>query len=331
MKIFLSVLFVFFALSSSLYSTAIQDPLKGVALKDHLTGPQLEKGALKGKVVLVEYWKYSCPGCRSGLSSLTFAYNRYEITGKFAVVLSYVTEFKDNAKEYLTEKAPTIPCYLDMNIPEAPRGKSTPYAVLFDHTGKIIAKGSHTELMEMVDKLVEDAPVPPLPILGELEVKYCKSQAKQLLGGKNLMIICRSLQNLAKKNDDKGKEAQDMLKAAFIYINKEKLRLEESMKIFPASTLAKLDKFYTQIRGLKCDKEIKTMILELKRDKYVNFLNKTMSKVLQTKEKVKKKGKSTKSDERVFIKAKADLYKMIETGKPSDSVINEARCFMDTF
>lgn len=61
MKIFLFILavFIFTIHGSWLFAGEAEDPLRGGDLSRHLTGPVLEQGALKGKVVFFEYWGYN--------------------------------------------------------------------------------------------------------------------------------------------------------------------------------------------------------------------------------------------------------------------------------
>jgi hypothetical protein len=55
-SLFLCVLFLF--VSGSVILKAEEDPLRGTELRKHLTGPEIEPGSLKGKVVFFEYWGY---------------------------------------------------------------------------------------------------------------------------------------------------------------------------------------------------------------------------------------------------------------------------------
>lgn len=59
MKNVISILcLMFFAIFCTTLFGAAEDPLRGTELRKHLTGPQVELGSLKGKVVFFEYWGY---------------------------------------------------------------------------------------------------------------------------------------------------------------------------------------------------------------------------------------------------------------------------------
>lgn len=57
-KIISILCFVFFVIGGFAVFGAAEDPLRGVELRRHLTGPEVKPGSLKGKVVLFEYWGY---------------------------------------------------------------------------------------------------------------------------------------------------------------------------------------------------------------------------------------------------------------------------------
>jgi hypothetical protein len=256
---------------------------------------------------------------------------KYAKSKKFTVFLSFVQSFNDEAGTFLKKNAPTIPCYLQVRLKHAPCGRGIHHAVLFDHTGKIVAKGSPNQLLEQVEALVKATPDPPPPILGGIEVKYCKSQVKPLVAGKAIAPALKYLKALAAKDNDKGKEAKSLIDAANKYVEIKIESLKKETETTPAKTLAELKKFYIQIRGMKPEKEVKGLILKLKKDKNVNLLASIMKKVDVTQTKIAKRGKTGKSDRKIFTKAKAALQKMIDSEKTSDAVKNEAKEFIKTF
>lgn len=135
----------------------------------------------------------------------------------------------------------------------------------------------------------------------------------------------------AAKDNDKGKEAKALVEAVNKYVETKKASLEKGAETSPAKTLLDLETFYIQVRGLSCENEVKQEILKLKKDKYVMLLLKIMKKVDSTQAKVAKRGKSSKSDTKLFAKAKAALQKIIDGGKASEAVAGEAKEYMQTF
>lgn len=259
------------------------------------------------------------------------AQTKYGSTGKFSVFLSFVQSFNDEAGAFLKKNAPTVPCYEQVRLPHAPCGRGIPHAVLFDHTGKVVAQGAHSQLLAQVEALVKAAPEPPSPILGGMEVKYCKSQVKPLSEGKPISGPLKYLNAAAAKDDDKGKEAKALIEAINKYLETRKASLTKGAETEPAKTVMELEEFSIQVKGLECENEVKETLLNLKKDKDVLFLVGVMKKVEAAQDKISKRGKNSKTDAKSFDKIKASVQKMIDDGKASPAVINEAKEYLQTF
>jgi len=176
------------------------------------------------------------------------------------VFLSNVQTFNNTVAEYLKQNAPKLPCYNQVRLPHAPGGGGIPHAVLFDHTGKVVAQGHHSQLLQKVEALIKATPDPPAAILGDVEPKHCKSYAQKLADGKAILPVLKMLLPLSKKDDDKGKEAKQLIEAAKAFVKSEQTRLEKSAETAPGMTLYELNKFYIQVRGFKCEKSVKTLL-----------------------------------------------------------------------
>ena len=257
--------------------------------------------------------------------------NKYYKTGKFTVFLSYVQTFNNTAGDYLKKNAPTVPVYNQVRLKHAPCGRGIPHAVLFDHKGKVVGTGSASKLITQIPDLVKATPDPPSPILGGVEVKYCKSQAKQLADGKSIASTLKYLKLYAAKDDDRAKEAKALIEAVNNYVEKEKERLIKSSETAPAKTLLQIKPFALQIRMMECEKEIKALYTKLKSDRYINILSNTMNQVKKTQDKIAKKGTAGKSEIKALEKSKASLKKMIDSPNTPEAVKNEAKEFMDSF
>lgn len=247
------------------------------------------------------------------------------------VFLSFVQRYSDKAGKFLESNAPKIPCYLQVRLKHAPCGRGIPHAVLFDHKGKVVGTGSSSQLLTQVEALLKAIPKPPPPILGGIKVKYCKIHEKSLLKGKAIAPILKYLKVLAKKDDDKGKEAKALIDVVNKYVESKTVRLKKEAEKSPARTLLESKKFYIQIRTMSSEKEIKGLVFTLKKDRNVNVLANIMKKVDSTQAKIAKKGSAGKSERRTFVKATAALRKIIGNGKISDAVKNEAKEFMGSF
>ncbi len=256
---------------------------------------------------------------------------KYAKSGKFTVFLSFVQTFNEDAGKFLKEQAPTIPVYEQINLPHSPCGKGIPHAVLFDHTGAVVATGDPDELEQKVEALVKATPDPPPEILGGLEIKSCTSLAEQLATGKAIDPILKKLTVMAEKDDESGKEAKQLAEAVNKYIESEKTRLKESADATPAKTVLKLNGFLIQIKGMNGEQELRDLVAKLKKDKNVALLVTTMQQVDALQAKIAKNKKSNRADDSALAKAKETIRKMIAGGKVSESVKKEAEEFLQSF
>jgi hypothetical protein len=257
---------------------------------------------------------------------------KYAQGGKFTVFLSNVQNFSDEARAFLEKNAPTIPLYEQVRLPHAPCGRGIPHAVLFDHTGQVVAQGSPSELEAQVEALVAATPDPPSGILGEIEPTFCRNQAAQLAAGKPIAPILKNLAVLAAKDNEAGQEAKQLVEAVNAYVQEETERLKEKAESAPARTLCKLNSFAIQVRGMSCEPDIKALAATLRKDRNVVMLATAMQQVDVLQRKIAKQGGDpNKADTSKLANAKESIRKMIAGGKMPEAVAAEAESFLKTF
>ena len=107
---------------------------------------------------------------------------KYAESEKFTVVLSYAQRREQQAVDFLTENAPNIPAFNQLNPTNAPCGGGIPDAYLFDHTGRLVSRGHPSRLYEHVPALVAKVPDPiPPGILGTCEPRHLVDEAEGIL------------------------------------------------------------------------------------------------------------------------------------------------------
>ncbi|HUB34036.1 MAG TPA: redoxin domain-containing protein [Bryobacteraceae bacterium] len=96
--------------------------------------------ALRGKVVLLNFWATWCPPCRKEMPDMEKLYREFASRG--FVVLAVSDENPDVVREFLADKHYTFPILLDTDrkVHEAFNVEGIPQSFLFDRDGKIVAQ-----------------------------------------------------------------------------------------------------------------------------------------------------------------------------------------------
>lgn len=134
-------------------------PAPELSLAD-LEGKPLTWDALKGKVILVDFWATWCVPCRKAMPELQALHDTYRSRG-FSVVGISIDEGKDAArkvKKFVDAKKITYPVGIDREKSpawERFRVKAVPAAFLVDQEGRIVAQwtGSAADVRELEEKL----------------------------------------------------------------------------------------------------------------------------------------------------------------------------------
>ncbi len=105
-----------------------------------LDGKQYSLTALRGKVVLVNFWATWCPPCRKEMPDLDKLYR--EFGNKGFVVLAISDEDRPTVEGYLAKQKYTFPVLLDPDrkVHTAFDVDGIPKSFLFDRTGKLVAQ-----------------------------------------------------------------------------------------------------------------------------------------------------------------------------------------------
>ena len=105
-----------------------------------LQGKSWTLQALRGKVVLVNFWATWCPPCRKEMPDLEVLYNRFKSQG--LVILAISDEDAGKVKPFLAERKVTYPILLDSGrkVNELFRIEGIPKSFVYDRDGKLVAQ-----------------------------------------------------------------------------------------------------------------------------------------------------------------------------------------------
>lgn len=105
-----------------------------------IDGRRLKLADLKGRVVLVNFWATSCPGCVAEMPQLIESYKRYQPQGFEVVAVAMSYDPPSHVVNYAKKNALPFPVALDADGSLAKQFgdvQVTPTAILVDSQGKI--------------------------------------------------------------------------------------------------------------------------------------------------------------------------------------------------
>lgn len=106
-----------------------------------LRGDTLSLGGLHGKVVLVNFWATSCPGCIKEMPGLVETYNQYKDRGFVIVAVAMSYDPPNYVANFAQTRQLPFPVALDVNGEHARafgNVQVTPTAFIIDKDGRIL-------------------------------------------------------------------------------------------------------------------------------------------------------------------------------------------------
>ena len=152
--------------NSELLNVEPYDAPEFVGLKDWINSEPLTKDDLKGKVVLVDFWTYSCINCIRNNPYLIEWYNTYKDKG-FVIVGMHAPEFAfernpDNVRNAVEDQGLPYPVALDNDFATwaAFQNRSWPAGYLIDADGQVRrvheGEGEYDKTEQAIRKLLEE-------------------------------------------------------------------------------------------------------------------------------------------------------------------------------
>jgi thiol-disulfide isomerase/thioredoxin len=124
-----------------------------------IRGEKIPMAALKGKVVLVNFWATDCPGCIKEMPDLINTYNEYKQKGFEVIAVAMPYDPPAQVLNYTQQKSLPFPVMHDglSEMVHAFGGVNlTPTTFLYDKQGnrvqRIIGELNFTELRQLLDK-----------------------------------------------------------------------------------------------------------------------------------------------------------------------------------
>ena len=163
--LFISIIIAIFSSGLST-ATELKTPVPDISAKQWLNSQSLNWGALKGKVVMVEFWTFGCSNCKAVEPHIKSWYQKYQPEG-LEIVAVHSPEFNherniDNVREYIKDHAITYPVAIDNDFAIWRRfsNRYWPAMYIVDKQGMIrfrfIGEGRYDEIENILQKLLAE-------------------------------------------------------------------------------------------------------------------------------------------------------------------------------
>ncbi len=240
-------------------------------------GPTITADDVRGKVVLFMYWKGWGSISKPAMMRLRGIQKKYFPTGRFMALSSEMWGNRGETKDVCRMSSINFPVFSELELDQAECMK-TPYAVLFDHEGNIVAEGDPNDVFPKIADVVKDAPVPVSPMLEGVEVTddALQRRAEKLIPGEGISATMRVLERTAaSEREDEAEaaaEAQAMINSINTWIAGQIAAAKELKDKEPAHALILLEELKSTVRNMDIADQVDGMIDELEEDRNVKAL-----------------------------------------------------------
>lgn len=235
-----------------------------VALGDRVTGDDLTADSLKHRVVLIELWNHETKECMAELPMLEQFQRSQAAAGLLVVGMHLKGGVPVDVKQAAEKAGATFPMVLGGSI-KGLDPPSLPHAVVFDHTGACIARGTAQEVAEKAVAAVRAAP--PLVLAGR-HLEKLPALEKMLRDESKFAAVARKAAESAESTDEPtAQEAKFVLECLETYATATIAKAEELKAVDAYAAAALLQRLGTAFRGNETGERVLEMQREWKRDK----------------------------------------------------------------
>jgi hypothetical protein len=249
----------------------MQSILDGQQNLYQLFGPRTTADDVRGKVVLVYFM--ATDGLLEGslLPNLVDMQKRYNSSGRFAVMVSHVTDGPGRMLELCRQYNVNFPVFQQLYLPGM-SVSDVPYAYLFDHNAQLAYSGYPLTLQNEARPLIMAAGPRPSPMLGDLEVAYFSREAHRLRPGEAIRSPLRSIEGKIDRDDASGAEAEAISRTVRAWIDHELAQAEALADSQPAQAAAQLQLLAKTLRGMEEADQVNELLASLQADENVEDL-----------------------------------------------------------
>jgi len=235
-----------------------------IALGDPLAGSELTAESLQHRVVLLAYWGLDCPVCAATLSRLETMHRTLGPAG--LVVIGPNARGGDEAliEKTIESLGVTFPLVSNTVVEGGMDFETIPHLMLFDHTGRCIARGSPNDVADKVSRAVQAAPP---PVLAGRKLEKLASLEKMLRNEAKFGVVLRKAGELVSSAEEAtAAEAAYVSEKLSAYADKLLADAETAKAADAYAAAGILQRVATAYRGLDAGKRAADLQREWKRD-----------------------------------------------------------------
>lgn len=212
-----------------------------------------------------------------------------------------------------------FPNYTGLKHPEAQNIGIDSVMVLINHKGKVLKVGNVTD--KEIKAAIKDA-TESSPMWDSIDVTHNRNEAIKLQIGKPVLYGLKKLSSIAKKLNEQGKEAKDIINAVNKWGENEKAEIEKLKQSSPSQAFKRMMILNETFKGLPLVKDYQLQLAKLKQDRYLNTLLNLRVKI----EKLEASKKPSSVSKKNLI---ADLQKFIDKTSAPQSYKSDAQSMIE--
>lgn len=143
-----------------LYSPSVNRPSKtamdlgGIRFQD-INGKNVDLGALKGKVIFLNFWATWCPPCRAEMPSINKLYTQFKDDKNVVFIFADADGDLEKSVKFMANRKYQMPVFkVTSSIPDQIFSGALPTTVIFDKQGRLSFR--HEGIANYADKKIVD-------------------------------------------------------------------------------------------------------------------------------------------------------------------------------
>ena len=239
----------------------------GITLGDHLMGPKVSPGDLKGHVVVLEFWGIRCGPCLAAMPHIAKLNDDLGGAGLIVIGAHAQTGTPEKVKAVALSHGANFTIVANGRVKDGNDFNGIPHTMVFDHTGKCVYRGHPNDAYAKVKVAVGQA------LAAKVEGPPTKAMTPLVEGLKKGTAPSVALQKalaLSKTGDKDSVEQAKQLVSAMTATAEKQLEFVTALKADdPVLALPRLSKLSADFKGTPPGAKAGEMLAELKKDKNV--------------------------------------------------------------